>query len=376
MKSNSYKNFAFMVILLLSLLSSGMALAMPGAQVSLTGQNNAAVDRPAIQAAIDSAPGQRLTIKLRGTFQLDGQDLVIDRSDVVIKGVRGGATLLGKLGPGGLPIDDFVNFPNRGFLIESIDPLTNIEIKNLTLSGFRSAVFAKGQMNSIDNVQVKNNDIENSIFGFSGTGAVSSLLIANNTMTGFAEDGITIFGTEAGRPADIRIVDNHITEAEFGGIEIFDVDDVIIASNFLSTKNTSDTGVGLVIDLTTNNIFVESNTTEGGVIGMLLLGDATDVTVTKNCILDGGTEGVPFFRSGGIRIGFAPFPLSGSGFEIADNSFSGNVAGDPGIPRDVWLDSMSSNNQVTERSGVVVFDEGSSNSVNTLPEDGVNHCEG
>ncbi len=379
MKLNIQRTSGLLGMLAAGLLLANVAIAGPPAQIRLEGQDNAAIDRLAIQEAIDSAPGQRLTIKLQGTFQLDGLDLVIDRSDVVIKGDRGGATLLGKLGPGGFPIDDFDNFPNRGFLIESVEPLSNIEIKDLSLSGFRTAVFARGQMNSIDNVQVKNNNIENSFFGVSGVGKVSNLLIANNTMTGFTSDGITVFGSDAGRPDGVQIVDNHVTEASGEGVLVYDVDNVIIANNFLSTKSTAFAGTPLAIDLTTNNILVESNTTQGGVVGMLLLGDATDVLVTKNCIRDGGTDGYPPWRSGGIRIGFeaaAPFyfVFPGSGFEIADNSYSGNVVGSPGVPRDVWLTTLSSDSQVTERASVVVLDEGASNSVSVLPEDGVNHC--
>ncbi|MDX1554639.1 MAG: hypothetical protein R3212_01295, partial [Xanthomonadales bacterium] len=84
-------------------------------------------------------------------------------------------------------------------------------------------------------------------------------------------------------------------------------------------------------------------------------------------------QGLPFFRGGGIQVGI--FGLQGSGFDIADNSYSGNLAGDPGVPRDVWLTIDSSDSTANERAAAVVVDEGASNSVGILPEDGVNHCD-
>lgn len=362
------------VIAALGLLLSNIALAAPGAQVTLEGQNDPAVDRAAIQAAIDSAPGKRLTIKLSGTFQLDGQDLIVDRSDIVIKGFRSGATLLGKLGPEGLPVEDIDNFPNRGFLIESVNPLTNIEIKDLSLSGFRSPVLIRGRQNTISDVRVKNNIVENSFFAVSAVGTVSDILIANNTAMGVSIDGVTVFATPEGRPMNIRIVDNHVSEAGADGISIFDVSNVIIANNFLSTSASEVTATPFLADGTNSNILFESNTTEGGVIGVLLLGDSSDFLVTKNCIRNGGTDGLSFLRGGGIQVGVSVFGLTGSGFDIADNSYSSNFAGDPPVARDIWLNSGSSNTSVIERDGVIVVDEGASNSVSILEDDGVDHC--
>ena len=390
------KYSGYTTLIIVSLLTANIAGAAPGAQVKLAGQNDALLDRPAIQAAIDSAPGQRLTIKLRGTFQLDGHDLIVDRSDLVIKGDRGGATLLGKLGSDGLPIDDINNFPNRGFLIESVDPLTNIEIKDLGLSGFRTAVFIKGQLNEISDVQVKNNHVENSLFAVTAIGAVSDIMIANNTAIGLSNAGITVFGTVEGQPTGLQIVDNHISEVleglfirdvsdaiiannysegQIDGLYILDISNAIIANNYLSTYSPAASATPFLAGGTNTGILVESNTTQGGAIGMLFFDDATDFIITRNCVRNGGTEGIPFFRSGGIRVGFDPFGLTGSGFEIMNNSYSGNVAGDPGVPSDVWLDVGSSNNFVAERASAVVLDEGASNSVEVLPEDGVNHCD-
>ena len=353
-------------------LSTG-AVAAPGVQVKLTGQNDVNIDRPAIQAAIDSAPGKRLTIKLSGTFQLDGQDLLIDRSNIEIKGDRRGATLLGKLGPGGTPIDDIDNFPNRGFLIESANPLSNIEIKDLNFSGLRSPVFPRGQMNEISDVQIKNNLVENSIFGVSAVGALSDILIANNTVHDVSSSGIIVFGTPEGLPDGVRIVDNQISDAGGNGLFIGDISNAVIANNFLATSDANPDVTPIFAEGMNSNVLLEGNTTHGGVIGVLLTGEASDFLVTRNCIREGGTQGLPFFRGGGIQVGI--FGLQGSGFDIADNSYSGNLAGDPGVPRDVWLTIDSSDSTANERAAAVVVDEGASNSVGILPEDGVNHCD-
>ncbi|HKJ18796.1 MAG TPA: right-handed parallel beta-helix repeat-containing protein [Xanthomonadales bacterium] len=370
LKSIKFKS-VFSAAVLVFLLAN-VAWAGPKAQVNLKGKNDADIDRSAIQDAIDSAPGKSLTIKLSGTFQLDGLDIIVDRSDLVIKGVRGGATLLGKLGEDGQPIDDFDNFPNRGFLVESVNPLTNIEIKDLALSGFRTPVFIRGQENEISDVRVKNHHIENSFFGVTAIGAASDVLIANNSVIDATNTGVSVFGTSAGRPTDIHIVDNHITGAVSNGILIINLSDTVISNNYLATSPSAFDGVPLFVDGTNSNVLVDSNTTQGGAIGMVLWGDSTGFMLTRNCIRDGGTQGLSFLRGGGIQVGGFGFPSSG--FDIADNSYAGNLAGDPGIQRDVWLDFSSSNTSVTERSSVIVLDEGASNSVAVLPEDGVDHC--
>jgi hypothetical protein len=77
---------------------------------------------------------------------------------------------------------------------------------------------------------------------------------------------------------------------------------------------------------------------------------------------------------GGVQVGLGLFGFPGSGFDIADNSYSGNVAGPGLVPRDVWLTGTSSNTVVTERSGTVVLDQGTGNSVNTLADDGNDYC--
>lgn len=373
MKSTAIKSIVYFGAALCLLLSTGV-LAAPGAQVKLQGQNDANVDRQAIQDAIDSAPGENLTVKLKGIFQLDGQDLIVDRSDIVIKGEKSGATLLGKLGPDGLPIDDIDNFPNRGFLIGSENPLTNVEIKDLAFSGFRTPIFVRGEENAIGGVSVRNNNLENSIFGVVVTGASSDIFIADNIVLGATDTAINVFSTGAGDVRDITIVDNHLADALGAGLYIAQVSGAIIANNFMSTSNLYVFLAPFFVDGLVNSGFrVEGNVIQGGSVAAILLGDASDFVVTRNCFRDGGTQGHPFFSGGGIQVGYYLFGFTGSGFEIADNSYEGNVAA--GVPRDVWLDPNSSNTSVLERNGTIVLDQGAFNSVTLVPDSGTNYCD-
>jgi len=353
-------------------LLTASAFAAPKVQVKLAGQNDVNVDRPAIQAAIDSAPGQDLTVKLSGTFQLDGIDILVARSNLVIKGDKSGALLQGKLGPDGLPIDDLFVFPNRGFLIESSGPLMNIEIKDMALTGFRSPVFAKGEQNDIHGVSIKNNSVENSFFGFVITGAVSDVFIANNEVVGATDTGITVFSTAGGQPSDIQIVDNYIADAVFEAVYFGQVSNAILANNFLATSDMEFIPVPFVAEGMNSEILVEGNTLKGGSSAAILLGNAAGFTLTRNCIRDGGTQGDPFFSGGGIRVGF--FGSAGSGYEITDNSYEGNVVTPGPVTRDIWLASASNNNSVTEWLGTVVLNEGASNSVVLATDDGDDYC--
>jgi hypothetical protein len=326
----------------LLLVASG-AHAAKGAQVKLVGQDDINVDRQAIQNAIDSAPGQKLTVKLKGTFQLDGTDIQITRSNLTIKGDRQGATLNGLVDSAtGFPDPTFSDrlIGNRGFVMGRSGTVSNIEIKDLTLTGMRTAIFPDGLSAAVENVSLKNNTISNVIFGVTAQG-MSGIEIKNNHISDVLESGIFF---------------------QFG------VSDAVIAGNFVSTTEGLNVGIAPVqLFDTLIDVDVRSNTFQGGNAVILLWATATDVNVTKNCIRDGGTQGPAFLNAGGIWVGDPDFTgLEGSGFVIENNSYANNtwsLFGGTPASRDIWLTTFAEDNTVLEDQGTVVVDEGINNSV-------------
>ena len=67
---------SILVVALLALLVSSTAWAYHGKTIHLTGQNDASLDRAAIQAAVDSA-NRGDKIVLEGVFQLDGTPIFV-----------------------------------------------------------------------------------------------------------------------------------------------------------------------------------------------------------------------------------------------------------------------------------------------------------
>ena len=113
---------------------------------------------------------------------------------------------------------------------------------------------------------------------------------------------------------------------------------------------------------------ISRNTFQGGLVALLLWANATNVIVTENCVLDGGTQGPVFTHSGGIMVGAPNFfsPIEGSGFLIENNSYANNswsFFGGAPASRDIWLTDNAEDNAVLESQGTVVVDEGTNNSV-------------
>jgi hypothetical protein len=344
MKTNALRAYGYLGIagFCLLLMATG-ANAAKGVQVKLDGQDNINVDRQAIQTAIDSAPGQKLTVKLRGTFQLDGTDIQITRSDLTIKGDRNGATLNGVVdGTSGFPDPTFEDrfIGNRGFVMGRSGPVMNIEIKDLTLTGMRTAIFPDGLSAAVENVSIKGNTIRNVIFGVTAQGL-----------------------------SDIEVTRNHISGALESGIYFqFGVSGAAITRNFVSTaEGVTDEIAPVQLFDTLTDVNVSRNTFQGGAAALLLWATATNVNVTKNCIRDGGTQGPADLHAGGIWVGDPFFTrLEGSGFVIENNSYANNTwsfFGGAPASRDIWLTTFAEDNAVLESLGTVVVDEGINNSV-------------
>lgn len=353
----------YLLVAFSSLLLAGLASAET---VNVVGKNDINVDRQNIQDAIDSAPGKKLRVKLRGTFQLDGQRIWITRSDLTIEGKRQGATLIGVTDQNGIPALGIES--GRAFEVRQQGagvPIANIEIKALTFRDFTRTINVVGFSTSntpaaVSNVVVKNNRMANVQLGFGGHGQVSEVVIKNNIIDDALGAAVFLQGQ-----TDVMGPDQKLSN-------------VVIKNNFLSTAPSPEPfPLPIQIQGKNTDILVMGNTLQGGLVSMALFGDPTNVTVKKNCIKDGGTQGLEGFRGGGIMIGLELFGSTGSGYTIENNSYQNNFADFGGIPlelRDVWLTPISMNNTVTERIGTVVLDDGASNSVVLHGDDIVDYC--
>ena len=81
-----------------------------------------------------------------------------------------------------------------------------------------------------------------------------------------------------------------------------------------------------------------------------------------------------YARGGGILVGVngLGFLSPASGYTIMNNSYANNFASftlgnSTLVPRDVWLYSNASDNEVMESSGTVVLDSGTGNTVILTP---------
>lgn len=353
----------YLLVAFSSLLLAGLANAKT---INVVGENDISVDRQNIQDAIDSAPGEELRVILQGTFQLDGQRIFVTRSDLTIEGKESGAILVGVTDQDGIPAPGIES--GRGFEVRqqvSANPITNIEFKGLMfrdlVRGINIVGFNLfGVSTEVSDVIIKDNRMENVDLGFGGFGRVSNVVIKSN-----------VIADALGAAINLRSYTDEIGPDQM-------LSNVIIKNNFMSTAPSANpTPVVFQSEGVNSDIVVKDNTFQGGLVTLALWGAPTDFLVKSNCIRDGGTQGLPGLRIGGIMVGADLFGFTGSGYEIRNNSYANNVADFGGIPleqRDIWLAAISMNNSVTERLGTVVLDEGVSNSVVLHGDDPVDLC--
>ena len=350
MKTVSTRLFGLLVVLA-CLFLAGPASAKT---VKVVGLNDINVDRQNIQNAIDSAPGEKLRVKLLGTFQLDGQRIFVSRSDLTIQGVPGETFLIGTTDATGLPAPGIES--GRAFEVRqqgAAMPLANITFKGLSFRDVTRAINIAGftpfgESAGVSNVVIKNINVENGI-GVAAFGLVSDMVIKNNVVSAAPEGALYFSGYTALYGPDQKL------------------SNVIVKHNAFSTRpSTVPTPIVFQGEGDNSNIVITHNTFEGGLVSIGLFGDPTNFVVRKNCIKDGGSQGVPGLRGGGILVGLELFGFTASGYTVENNSYENNFSDFGGIPaeqRDVWLTTLSSNNSVIERIGTVVLDEGNSNSV-------------
>ena len=362
--NRTVENRWYLLVALSSLLLAGLASA---ATVNVVGENDINVDRQNIQDAIDSAPGEELRVMLQGTFQLDGQRIFVTRSNLTIQGSEQGATLVGETDQDGIPAPGIGS--GRAFEVRqqyADTPITNLEFKGLefrdVVRGINIGGFnLLGESAEVSNVVIKDNRMENVDLGIGGYGQVSHMVIKNN-----------VIRDTLGAALHLRSYTDEIGPDQ-------KLSNVVVKDNFMSTAPSSNP-FPLVFQGEGRNsdIEIKGNTFQGGIVAVALFGDPTNFIFKGNCIRDGGTQGLPGLRSGGIVVGLELLGFTGSGYEIKNNSYANNVSDYGGIPleqRDVWLTPLSMNNAVIEQLGTVVLDDGVSNSV-VLHGDDEDFCDG
>ena len=254
--TQNFKHNKWSQVCKLLVISASLVAATANAKVlKLDGQNDSSVDRAAIQSAIDSAP-EKSVIQLRGTFQFDGDNVIVDRSDLTIMGAGPGATLLGLVDNNGLPQGGFDH--NNGITIEPSGPETvaNIQIKNLEFSGFALAVQLNGAGPGLARIDVKNLRMTNNGFSVFSEGTVDDLTIHGNLITSAAWGGIFFAG---GPVSNVRLSDNVVLSADVSALPF-----------------------ALEIDGPSTNMLVSGNTFQGGSYAVGLFGEAHDVVLTEN----------------------------------------------------------------------------------------------
>jgi hypothetical protein len=352
-----------------------------GPVINVVGQDNIAVDRANLQAAIDAAP-DGATIHLRGVFQFDGTVVLVSRSHLTIAGVAHGGSqgplLKGVLNVSGLPVGDLPVGPpppnvavhfNRGISIGPTDggSVEDVTLRGFAMSGFNRAV-AVQSFQAIDNlcdsvnagvetrnVTIQDLEIDNVIRGIQSFGDVRDLTVKNSVVTGAIAQGILINGGgvgcfnpdgspqpggfDAGSTVGAEIRNNHFATADgAGALQTFDA-------------------VGPNAD-----ILVMGNTFDGGAAAVHLNGHVSNFVVRNNLIKNGGSQGSPTSRIGGIRM------TNGSGYEVRNNTYQNNMASlfigsVTYVPRDVWLFELATGNTVTEGKGTIVLDLGTGNTI-------------
>ena len=232
---------ATIVLLLLAASSAALSLA---STITVVGQDDVAVDRAAIQAALDSAE-PRDTIELFGTFQLDGTWLIIKDSRLTVEGravdndgdgrvnedpVDGedndgdaavdeddwDAVLNGIADVDGSPMLDGspATLFNRGLIVDAGGgTLRQLTVRNIKFSTFNRAISFAPQFapssnicedllaapaGAVDGVTVEGNWVHNSFRGIQFFNDVRNLTVTGNFVTGAEQNGVLIVGEVQG----------------------------------------------------------------------------------------------------------------------------------------------------------------------------------
>ncbi len=323
-------------LLLLAVLCLATPAESTATVIHVVGQDDASVDRPALQAAIDAAsPG--MTISLAGTFQLDGERVLLETPYLTLAGEAvdndgDGATnedwpdgvdndgdgqvdedgwdthLRGVLADNGRParVDGENALWNRALVVEGASgTLRGLTIRNLHLSGFHRGIDLTPEWGSptggcadrfhtggkVHGMRLVSNHFAGNALGVLGLGDVRSLRAERNLFTEHEIGGLFMEGGRVGCP----LVDGSSVELTLGTPLRTRIEDNRFENANALTSRTrwsrfeKNDVVGGLFGLSANfdeRMVIRRNRMEGlAVSGMFLL-EMTDSLIADNTIRD------------------------------------------------------------------------------------------
>lgn len=349
------------ILTTLGLLALTTATAVAAqAAVTVTGTGDPAIDRQAIQDAIDTA-GVDGVVELSGTFQLDGERIEIGVDGLVLRGARidadgdgaahedwadgrdndgdgaideddWDAVLVGVTDPNGVPVrnDGTSGMFNRGFVVDGAVPsIASLTVRDLAFEGFHRAIELLPEWatptgrcedrvrvpGSMRHVRIENNRFTNNVLGVTLLGDVSLSTVGANVFERNDTYGAVVEGGSVRCP---------LADGTFGQIALATPENVTFAQNLgvdspLGTYKTSRTRL---VD----------NTLHGGSFSLLVIEDS-ELRVSGNRAFDtfigiavaGGDAVVVGNQLSGLFSG-ALFDDSAEDVLLADNEISGEFA--------------------------------------------------
>lgn len=392
------------------------AIAYASSQtIVVVGQNDAAVDRAAIQAAVDSAD-EGDTVELQGLFQLDGEPILVEMSELTIAGQavdndgdgsdnedpadgvdNDGDGLIDEDdwetvlqgvddGAGGPARDAFPDRFNDGIEILGFDgDLEEIEIRDIKFSKLNRSIYlfpdfdddgtvfvcdsltpASGEL---EDVEIEGNSFENSVRGVEMVGRVEGVSIENNRFSGLVQQNVVMFGSELlcaeadgslvqprflGIPEKTEVKGN-VMDGGLIGVLSFVSEKAEVSCNQMSNQ-----GFGGVISVEDEKLKVSSNDIDGAFIGVLgsvdprVTGPATGNKLQSNSVSNTVFGIVVDCDTTGYKIEGNTFQGSGFVDVLLDGTNGGFCGGSTG-------DSFD--NKATVDSATSVLDAGRDNTV-------------
>lgn len=384
---------------MLAILHLGVPVASVATIIHVVGQNDAAIDRPALQAAIDAArPGT--TIALAGTFQLDGERVLVRTSFLTLAGEAvdtdgDGVTNedwtdgVDNDGDGQIDEDDWDTILrgvvdgdgrpvrvqgenalwNRGLVVEGVTgALRGLTLRDLQLSGFHRAVDLTPEWGSptggcgdrfhtggdVRGVRFVGNRFEGNVLGVLGLGDVWFLRAQRNLFTDHEIGGLFMEGGRVGCP----LVDGPSVELALGAPFRTRIEDnrfenaSVLTSRTRRSRFQNNDITGSLFGISANfdkQMVIRRNHMEGLVASGIFLLEMTDSLIVDNTIRDtfsGIDLGGPAVRTVLLRnrvegtfFGFL-FGADASRYLVFGPTFDGNLLAD------IQLDAGSTENIV------------------------------
>lgn len=384
MYKQTHSKISLILVFLAILFCNSVVLANTITTI-INGQNNQAIDRIAIQNAVDSAkPGS--IVVLNGVFQLDGTVIDIKNSSIVLKGAGendGWSTVLvGLTNPNGSPQLDkpaptFQHF-NRAFKIShDARNITIMGIKFLNINrGITISPGLQGNSNLCSDITVtkgganyivRDNWFDNNSSAFNVIGEADGTVFTHNKMTNtlvrdisFGGGGalrcampngtggfITVVIPNAGVPKNAVVSDNVIDQdkAQFS-VAYLQVINLLMIGNKIDVGPNS---IGAVT-LRTDNAFILNNAINLNGFGFfgVAVDPATAPTVFNN---PKNTVAFNFVSNSIADVGVGIVVDSTSGATMFGNTFSNNAGADY-LLCDLFADTNNVSSAICDGLGI------------------------